>query len=74
MTESKQQKGEKEPAKPSILALMLSVFAAAFGVQTDKNRERDFQQTSIVPFIIAGIVFTVLFMGGLIVLVSFILK
>ncbi len=59
-----------KPRKPSMGSLILSTFAAAFGVQTDKNRERDFQQSSIVPYIVSGIIFTVLFMLTLIFIVS----
>ncbi len=59
-----------KPQKPSLWSLVLSTFAAAFGVQTNKNRERDFQQSSIVPYIIAGIIFTALFMLTLILIVS----
>ncbi|MEP7703999.1 DUF2970 domain-containing protein [Paraglaciecola sp. 25GB23A] len=64
MTES------KKPNKPSILDIVKSVAASAFGVQSAKNRERDFQQQSIVPYIVVGVVFVLLFIAGLIVLVS----
>jgi diacylglycerol kinase len=64
MTES------KKPNKPSIFDIVKSVAASAFGVQSAKNRERDFQQQSIVPYIVVGVVFVLLFIAGLIVLVS----
>ena len=38
-------------------SVILSVFAAAFGVQSNKNRENDFSQSSIWPYIVAGLVF-----------------
>lgn len=38
-----------------------SVVAAAFGVQSSKNRERDFTRGNPVAFIVAGLLFTVLF-------------
>lgn len=47
--------------------LLLSTLAAFFGVQSEKNRTRDFQTGSPIPFIIMGIalaialVFTLLF-------------
>ena len=41
---------------------MSSVLAAAFGVQSSKNRERDFKQGKARHFIIGGIIFTLLFM------------
>lgn len=51
---------------------MLSTFAAAFGVQSDQNRQHDFQQKSIVPFLVAGVVFTLVFLLALIFIVSMI--
>lgn len=50
-----------QPSKPSWLQVAGSVIAGALGVQSRKNRERDFAQSSFVPYIIGGIVFTVLF-------------
>jgi len=47
--------------KVSPLSLMGSMFASAFGVQSNKNRERDFQQGKFHHFIIGGIIFAVLF-------------
>jgi hypothetical protein len=56
--------------KPRVWQVVRSVFAAAIGVQSEKNRKEDFQSTSIWPFIVGGIVFTVLFVLVLILLVS----
>lgn len=53
--------------------VLTSTLAAAFGVQSSRNRERDFSRGKPVHFIIAGIVFTVLFVLTLIVLVNLIL-
>ena len=64
------QQDGKKAQKPSFLALMLTTFAAAFGVQSDKNRERDFNQSSILPFILSGVIFTVLFVLALLWLVN----
>ncbi|MDO6706222.1 DUF2970 domain-containing protein [Photobacterium sp. 1_MG-2023] len=38
-----------------------SVAAAMFGVQSDRNRQQDFSQPSALPFILAGVVFIVVF-------------
>ncbi len=65
-----------EPAKEqkmSTLALLQSVFAAAMGVQSSKNRERDFNQGNAGIFIVAGIVFTALFIGGVMMIVQLVL-
>lgn len=56
--------------KPTLLDIIKSVAASAFGVQSAKNRERDFQQQSIVPYIVVGVVFVLLFILGLVFLVS----
>jgi hypothetical protein len=40
-----------------------SVLAAGLGVQSSKNRERDFKQGRFGVFIAAGIIFTLLFIG-----------
>ena len=47
--------------KPSLIEVVLSVFAAALGVQNSKNRERDFTNGSPVVFIVAGLIFTIVF-------------
>ncbi|CZF84567.1 hypothetical protein GCE9029_04483 [Grimontia celer] len=56
--------------KVGLLDVVKSVFAAMFGVQSDKNRQRDFQQSSMVPYIIVGFVFVAVFVLGLMGLVS----
>ena len=56
------------------LGIILTTFAAAFGVQSNKNRQRDFKHGRIGPYIAAGIIFTVLFVIGVSSLVSFILQ
>ena len=50
-----------------------SVAAAFFGVQSDKNRQRDFTQGKLSHFIIAGLIAVVLFIGSLIAIVSIVL-
>lgn len=47
--------------KPSIGQIALSTIAAAFGVQSRRNQERDFEHGNIYTYIIAGIVFTIVF-------------
>jgi len=50
-----------------------SVGAAFIGVQSNKNRERDFNQGKLSHYIIAGVIGVALFIGVLIAAVSFIL-
>jgi len=47
--------------RPGVLHLVLTTFAAAFGVQNQENLEQDFSQKSPVPYIIMGVVFTMIF-------------
>ncbi|MEW6037306.1 MAG: DUF2970 domain-containing protein [Pseudomonadota bacterium] len=47
--------------KPGLLQVIASTLAAAFGVQSEKNRLRDFQHGSAKAYIVAGIVGTVVF-------------
>ncbi len=50
-----------------------SVFAAGLGVQSSRNREREFKQGRAGVFIAAGIVFTLLFIGGVFTVVQLVL-
>ena len=43
--------------------IIQSALAAAIGVQSKKNRERDFQEGNAGTFIAAGIIFTALFIA-----------
>lgn len=63
-----------EPVKkPNNLQVAFSVMAAAFGVQTETNRQRDFSQSSPMPYIIGGLIFTVVFVLSLIGVVMLVL-
>jgi hypothetical protein len=57
MTTDKQHKAKKI----TVFSFMSSIVAAAFGVQSNKNRERDFEHGKFHHFIIGGIIFAVLF-------------
>jgi hypothetical protein len=60
-------------ADPSILQIIKSVLAAFIGVQSDKNRQLDFTEGSVKTFVIAGVIFTVCFVGAVIFVVSMVL-
>lgn len=51
-----------------------SVFAAGLGVQSSRNRERDFKQGKAGVFIAAGLIFTLLFIATVVVIVQVVLK
>ena len=53
---------------------ILSVLAAAFGVQSSKKLEEDNRSHSILPYILAGVLFTGLFIVILISIVKFVLN
>ena len=55
-------------------AMVKSIAAAAFGVQSSRNKERDFTHGNYRHFIIGGIVFTVLFVLTLAFVVSMVLE
>lgn len=59
--------------RPSPWQVALSVIAAAIGVQSRKNRERDFSRGDPVTFVIAGLIFTVLFVVTLLGIVYLVL-
>jgi len=59
--------------KPSLKQVIQSTLAAGFGVQSEKNRERDFKYGNIKTFIVAGIIFTVLFVITVIGVVNFVM-
>ncbi len=73
MTDEKSGQGDKTPGKPSFLSIVRSTLAAAIGVQSSKNRERDFTQGSPLAFITAGIIFTVLFILTVVTVVHLVL-
>lgn len=64
---------DKGPAKPTLLQIIGSVLAAAFGVQSTANRERDFTGGSATVYIVAGIIFTVVFIFLILTVVRFVL-
>ena len=66
--------GRQEGEKLNPLQVVSSVFAAGLGVQSSKNRERDFKQGRLGVFIAAGIVFTLLFIGAVFTVVQLVLK
>jgi hypothetical protein len=71
-TQALKDSDKKEALNP--LQVVSSVFAAGLGVQSSKNRERDFKQGRAGTFIIAGLLFTALFIGTVYTIVSLVLS
>lgn len=65
---------ESEDQRLNLGQVISSVFAAGLGVQSSKNRERDFKQGRFGVFIAAGLIFTLLFMGALFAIVQLVVK
>ena len=60
--------------KLNLLQVVGSVLAAGLGVQSSKNRERDFKGGSFKTFLVAGIVFTAIFVGTVYLVVTTVLE
>lgn len=65
---------DNKSKKPGLGSLIKSILAAAIGVQSDKNRHRDFEQGNPLAFIIGGFVFTFLFIATIATIVGFVLS
>lgn len=74
MSDTDKRNNEDPSRKGGLGRAFLSVAAAAFGVQSDKNRSQDFSQSSPWPYIIAGVIFTLVFIGVLVVVVNLVLS
>lgn len=60
-------------SKPNLLQIAKSVFAAAAGIQSQKNREQDFQHGSFSSYVIGGVIFTMAFIFVIVLIVSMVL-
>lgn len=69
---------DKPPAnheeKPGVLAVIASVFAAVFGVQSSKNRERDFKHGKFRNYVITAVIFVLLFIATVTTIVRLVLN
>ncbi|MGH8418976.1 MAG: DUF2970 domain-containing protein [Pseudomonas sp.] len=70
-SENAQQQPDDKP--PTFWQMLHSVMAAAFGVQSHKNRARDFTHGKPAHFVIIGIVFTAVFALALMGIVQLVL-
>ncbi len=70
--EQQSSENEKKSLKP--WQVVSSVFAAGLGVQSSRNRERDFKEGRAGVFIAAGIIFTLLFIGVMVAIVQLVLS
>lgn len=54
--------------------MVSSILASFFGVQSGKNRERDFALGKARPFILVGILMTIVWYGTISLIVHFVLN
>ncbi|MGY0219268.1 DUF2970 domain-containing protein [Endozoicomonadaceae bacterium StTr2] len=67
-------KSDDQEQKPlGLFNIIQSVFAAAFGVQSNRRREEDFARGKPGHFIVAGLIFTVGFILILAAIVSLVI-
>ena len=62
------------PEKPSLLQIIKAVVGAMVGVQSERQRQQDFNSSSPLPYIIVGIIATLLFVVTLILVVNWVLS
>jgi len=65
---------DQKPESMTLREVIGSVLAAGFGVQSQRNRERDFARGSATQFVVVGLIATVLFVTTLALLVKFIIS
>ncbi|MBA3981101.1 MAG: hypothetical protein C0462_10925 [Alcanivorax sp.] len=74
MSDQRQEPGQNEPGKPNLFQVIWSVLAALFGVQSGRNRERDFRKGKASDYIIVYVILVVALVVGMIVTVNIVLS
>jgi hypothetical protein len=72
--DAEEQQDDASEEGLTVLQLMGSVLAAAFGVQSSRNRQRDFSRGKPGQFIIVGIILTAVFVLTIAGVVSLVLR
>jgi len=60
--------------KPGFGSVIMSTLSAFIGIQSSKNRERDFAKGNFKAYVASGLIFTVLFITGIVMLVKTIIQ
>ena len=68
MSEDSKQPNQ-DTTRPTFFQILVSAIGAAIGVQRPDVRKRDFQSDSPLPFIIAGLIVTLIFICTLLTVV-----
>jgi hypothetical protein len=72
-TEQPQESGDSTRSGTGFLAVTQSVLAAMIGVQSRKNKERDFKHGKPIHFIVGGLIGTILFIACIWLLVQYLM-
>ena len=72
MSDKEEQRENKN--SPGIFSVILSVLAAMIGIQSDKNRERDFEKGHLGNYIFVGVIVVAIFVFTLISVVNNVLE
>jgi hypothetical protein len=59
---------------PSLKQVLKAVAGALIGVQSEQQRQQDFNSGSVMPYIVVGIIVTVVFVLALLLIVSTVLS
>ena len=74
MSDDNEKPAHDSQKKVGLLAVVMSVMAAMFGVRGSKAHERDFTKGRPAAYVLVGLIFTALFVGVLIGVVMLVLK
>ncbi|MCK5431188.1 MAG: DUF2970 domain-containing protein [Gammaproteobacteria bacterium] len=69
-----EENNQKEEESLALWEVFQGVFAMFLGVQSEKNRERQFKYGKFYQFLIVGIFLTFLFIIHIVLLVKFVLR
>ena len=69
-----EENNQKEEESLALWEVFQGVFAMFLGVQSEKNRERQFKYGKFYQFLIVGIVVTIIFLLHIMLLVKFALR
>jgi hypothetical protein len=59
--------------RPTFRQILASTLAALLGVQSERNRHRDFSSGRLLPYVIVGGVLVLVFVGSLLMVVNWVL-
>jgi|TARA_B110000908_G_scaffold138224_1_gene164239 hypothetical protein len=74
LNRDEQSVAEEHGKPPSLLQVIASVLAAFFGVQSSKNKERDFKHGNHKVFILVGVAMTFAFLLTVVAVVQIVLS